>query len=358
MIAGTATREEADELAKRLPRRGRAGRRARLGVDARRTRSPSSAASAATALRSSGHRRAPGPSGMRVGAVARGGGDPRARPVESGTASVSARIARDTQQSPDSVGGARRHPSRGPSGGSLGRRAFPRAPTRTRTRPSPRARRCGGRSTPRSPRWKPAGASRRPSGASSYALMLGLERVLSEKPPHLASGTELRRHQVDALAGMLTELIAANQKPAENGNGQRPRTSTSSSTRTTRTTTTDAGAARTTRRDDDEATAAARHDPGAVAPLPLPPSDRVRQDDRRRRIRRGRPHRGRPDPHPPPPARRPVPARADRARLRRPLHRRDPRGASRRCGRTRSRSRPTPGSRATSTRSRAPRTSS
>ena len=52
--------------------------------------------------------------------------------------------------------------------------------------------------------------------------MLGLERVLSEKPPHLASGTELRRHQVDALAGMLTELIAANQRQAEeplNGNG-------------------------------------------------------------------------------------------------------------------------------------------
>src|SRR5437763_4729855 len=39
-----------------------------------------------------------------------------------------------------------------------------------------------------------------------YALMLGLERVLSEKPPRLASGTELRRHQVDALTGMLTEL--------------------------------------------------------------------------------------------------------------------------------------------------------
>jgi ribonuclease E len=52
-----------------------------------------------------------------------------------------------------------------------------------------------------------------------YALMLGLERVLSEKPPRLASGTELRRHQVDALAGMLTELIAANQRPPENGNG-------------------------------------------------------------------------------------------------------------------------------------------
>jgi ribonuclease E len=52
-----------------------------------------------------------------------------------------------------------------------------------------------------------------------YALMLGLERVLSEYPPKLKSGTELRRHQIDALAGMLTELIASNQRQAENGNG-------------------------------------------------------------------------------------------------------------------------------------------
>jgi ribonuclease E len=54
-----------------------------------------------------------------------------------------------------------------------------------------------------------------------FALMLGLERVLSERPPRLRSGTELRRHQVDALAGMLTELIAANQTAA-NGNGAVP----------------------------------------------------------------------------------------------------------------------------------------
>jgi ribonuclease E len=64
-----------------------------------------------------------------------------------------------------------------------------------------------GRSDP-SPDWK-----------IRYALMLGLERVLSERPPKLKSGTELRRHQIDALAGMLTELIAANQRSAENGNG-------------------------------------------------------------------------------------------------------------------------------------------
>jgi superfamily II DNA or RNA helicase len=64
-----------------------------------------------------------------------------------------------------------------------------------------------GRDSP-SPEWK-----------VRYALLLGLERVLSEKPPRLASGTELRRHQIDALAGMLTELIAATQKSGENGNG-------------------------------------------------------------------------------------------------------------------------------------------
>jgi ribonuclease E len=54
-----------------------------------------------------------------------------------------------------------------------------------------------------------------------YALMLGLERVLTDRPPRLASGTELRRHQIDALAGMLTELIAAAQAAPEptNGNG-------------------------------------------------------------------------------------------------------------------------------------------
>ncbi|TML38668.1 MAG: hypothetical protein E6G23_10100 [Actinobacteria bacterium] len=52
-----------------------------------------------------------------------------------------------------------------------------------------------------------------------YALMLGLERVLTNRPPRLASGTELRKHQIDALAGMLTELIAAAQAAPELGNG-------------------------------------------------------------------------------------------------------------------------------------------
>jgi len=59
-----------------------------------------------------------------------------------------------------------------------------------------------------------------PAWKTRFGLMLGLERVLSERPPRLASGTELRRHQIDALAGMLTELIASHEKEAgPNGNG-------------------------------------------------------------------------------------------------------------------------------------------
>jgi ribonuclease E len=54
-----------------------------------------------------------------------------------------------------------------------------------------------------------------------YALMLGLERVITDHPPRLRSGTELRRHQIDALAGLLTELIAKleSKDDDENGNG-------------------------------------------------------------------------------------------------------------------------------------------
>src|ERR1700752_445928 len=40
-----------------------------------------------------------------------------------------------------------------------------------------------------------------------YGLLLGAGRVLKEDPVRTPAGTELRRHQVDALAGMLAELI-------------------------------------------------------------------------------------------------------------------------------------------------------
>src|SRR5438105_8352231 len=66
-----------------------------------------------------------------------------------------------------------------------------------------------------------AGLSRpSPPWKVRYALMLGLERVLADPEPRTKSGTPLRRHQIDALAGMLTELIAAVQRDEEtNGNG-------------------------------------------------------------------------------------------------------------------------------------------
>jgi len=44
-----------------------------------------------------------------------------------------------------------------------------------------------------------------------YALLLGLERVLSDDEPKLADGTLLNPHQVDALAGTLTALLATAQ---------------------------------------------------------------------------------------------------------------------------------------------------
>ncbi|MGA2926681.1 MAG: DEAD/DEAH box helicase family protein, partial [Solirubrobacteraceae bacterium] len=50
-----------------------------------------------------------------------------------------------------------------------------------------------------------------------FSLLLGLERVLSEEEPHLADGTVLSAHQVDALSGTLTALLAEAQR---NGNGQ------------------------------------------------------------------------------------------------------------------------------------------
>jgi len=42
----------------------------------------------------------------------------------------------------------------------------------------------------------------------AWSLMLGLERVLSEDEPRLADGTTLNPHQVDALSGTLTALLA------------------------------------------------------------------------------------------------------------------------------------------------------
>ena len=56
-----------------------------------------------------------------------------------------------------------------------------------------------------------------------FSLLLGLERLLAEEPPKLRDGAELNPHQVDALSGTLTELMAEQQTAAENGaNGAEP----------------------------------------------------------------------------------------------------------------------------------------
>ncbi|HVA20279.1 MAG TPA: DEAD/DEAH box helicase family protein [Solirubrobacteraceae bacterium] len=53
-----------------------------------------------------------------------------------------------------------------------------------------------------------------------FSLLLGLERVLSEDEPKLADGTVLSAHQVDALSGTLTALLAEAMRSSESGNGR------------------------------------------------------------------------------------------------------------------------------------------
>ena len=53
----------------------------------------------------------------------------------------------------------------------------------------------------------------------NFSLLLGLERLLSEEEPHLVDGTVLSAHQVDALSGTLTALLAEAQR---NGNAVSP----------------------------------------------------------------------------------------------------------------------------------------
>jgi len=50
----------------------------------------------------------------------------------------------------------------------------------------------------------------------NFSLLLGLERLISDEPPKLRDGAELNPHQVDALSGTLTELLAEQQVAADN----------------------------------------------------------------------------------------------------------------------------------------------
>ena len=45
----------------------------------------------------------------------------------------------------------------------------------------------------------------------NFSLLLGLERLIGEEPPTLKDGAELNPHQIDALSGTLTELLAEQQ---------------------------------------------------------------------------------------------------------------------------------------------------
>jgi ribonuclease E len=51
----------------------------------------------------------------------------------------------------------------------------------------------------------------------NFSLLLGLERLIGDEPPTLRDGAELNPHQLDALSGTLTELIAEQQVAADNG---------------------------------------------------------------------------------------------------------------------------------------------
>jgi ribonuclease E len=68
------------------------------------------------------------------------------------------------------------------------------------------------------------GGQQRPSieWRRKFSLLLGLERLLSEEEPHLVDGTVLSAHQVDALSGTLTALLAEAQRNGSSSNGAGP----------------------------------------------------------------------------------------------------------------------------------------
>ena len=159
--------------------------------------------------------------------------------------------------------------------------------------------------------------------------------------PSLADGTILTGHQVDALSGTLTALLAEAQRAAANGNGAGPSEAELAEL---------ASSAipgeeeideaedepdeepqdwdEDAPEDEDAPAGRAARGPQRRPALLVRARDRRRQDGRRARLRRGLAHRRHPDPHPPPQPRRPVPRRAARPRLRQ-AHRA---GAARRQG--------------------------
>ena len=99
---------------------------------------------------------------------------------------------------------------------------------------------------------------------TKFALMLGLERVLSDPAPHLLSGIELRRHQIDALAGMLTELISLNEQEPEGLDEPEPDADEDEEAEDDSDDTNGGGGDGESDGDLDDEPAAVREDPGAV----------------------------------------------------------------------------------------------
>ena len=190
------------------------------GRSRRRTRSPSSAASAEPARRSRSPARARGIGYASGATLAHWDCRERALFLEIAAALDVLPDMQEATEHPTLASEARTASAPPPSAPRPG----PASPSSTRTRtrrscsrPGPPG---GGRSTTRSPRSRPG--AREPSSELEGPLRAHARaRARARRePPHLASGTELRRHQIDALAGMLTELIAATQvEPELNGNG-------------------------------------------------------------------------------------------------------------------------------------------
>ena len=149
--------------------------------------------------------------------------------------------------------------------------------------------------------------------------MLGLERLLAEEEPHLADGTTLSAHQVDALSGTLIAL-ESELLIGRNGKGERRRSRSSTRARSrsratscpTRSRSTGTRPRRPRRR--PRRTRSTRI-PGAARRFWFEHATGAGQDGRRARLRRGLAHRRHPDPHPPAQPGGPVPGRAARPRL-------------------------------------------
>ena len=200
-----------------------------------------------------------------------------------------------------------------------------------------------------------------------WSLLLGLDRILSQDEPALVDGTVLSAHQVDALSGTLTALLAESQR---NGNG---RTNGAVADEPVELAPVGPAGRGGSARGAAGGRRRRRGSGRLVGPgrgrhrgrrrsqrreaLLVRARDRRRQDGGRARLRRGLAHRRPADPHPPPQPRRPVPRRAARPRLRQA-------DLARRCWATRTRatapspSRPTSGSSATRARSPTPTRSS